>query len=324
MKGAFMMINKKLTFVFVIVFVLLFTLPYFIYARDKIDNEKMSSITINYHNEDVVLEDARFSIYFIASVDENGRYTVSDGYSSYPLSFNNCSIDEWNDLAETIKGYISSDNINSDGIGTTDENGMLSFNNILPGLYLVLAEKCSIDGYTYFETPTITSVPSYDDEKSWIYDVNISPKTTRSDIPNDQKQYFITRKVLKNWKNDEISVRPNEIEVQLLCDGSIYDVIKLNDDNNWCYVWDKLPEYDELKSKIEWSVVESSKLKDYNVEFSLEGNTFVITNTFTGKLPDRPSGKVPQMGQLWWPVPVLICGGIVILTIGLVKRKNSK
>lgn len=45
--------------------------------------------------------------------------------------------------------------------------------------------------------------------------------------------------------------------------------------------------------------------------------------------PDRPvpllpSGKLPQTGQLWWPVPILFAAGILIIISGLIcQRKRS-
>ena len=33
---------------------------------------------------------------------------------------------------------------------------------------------------------------------------------------------------------------------------------------------------------------------------------------------------LPQTGQLWWPVPVLVCGGLFLVLIGVVKRRSSK
>ena len=34
--------------------------------------------------------------------------------------------------------------------------------------------------------------------------------------------------------------------------------------------------------------------------------------------------KLPQTGQLWWPVPVLALAGLVLVIFGLVRRKNGK
>ena len=40
-----------------------------------------------------------------------------------------------------------------------------------------------------------------------------------------------------------------------------------------------------------------------------------------------PSGsggkKLPQTGQLWWPVPVLACAGLGCIAVGLFRRREA-
>ena len=35
-------------------------------------------------------------------------------------------------------------------------------------------------------------------------------------------------------------------------------------------------------------------------------------------------GKLPQTGQLWWPVPVLACAGLGCIAVGLLRRREAK
>lgn len=40
--------------------------------------------------------------------------------------------------------------------------------------------------------------------------------------------------------------------------------------------------------------------------------------------PTSPGGgKLPQTGQLWWPVPVLTCGGLGCIVVGLLRRRRD-
>ena len=34
-------------------------------------------------------------------------------------------------------------------------------------------------------------------------------------------------------------------------------------------------------------------------------------------------GKLPQTGQLWWPVPVLACGGLGCIVVGLIRKRRA-
>lgn len=43
--------------------------------------------------------------------------------------------------------------------------------------------------------------------------------------------------------------------------------------------------------------------------------------------PSQPSGggrKLPQSGQLWWPVPMLTCAGLGSIAVGLIRRRESE
>lgn len=35
-------------------------------------------------------------------------------------------------------------------------------------------------------------------------------------------------------------------------------------------------------------------------------------------------GKLPQTGQLWWPVPVLVCAGLGSVVVGLIRRREGE
>ncbi len=39
--------------------------------------------------------------------------------------------------------------------------------------------------------------------------------------------------------------------------------------------------------------------------------------------PGKPGEKLPQTGQLWWPVPVLLAVGLLFVVLGLAKRRGS-
>lgn len=164
-------------------------------------------------------------------------------------------------------------------------------------------------------------------ENTWSYEVIASPKHTDQEIPDTPTE--ITRKVLKVWDdNGHENSRPKEITVQLLRDGEIYDTVTLNAGNNWRYTWSG------LNDDYRWTIVEK-ELSGYIVRVDQEGVTFVVTNTYVPTTPDTPTqptkpspstpGKpsLPQTGQLWWPVPVLMCAGLVLVAAGLLRRRRE-
>ena len=46
----------------------------------------------------------------------------------------------------------------------------------------------------------------------------------------------------------------------------------------------------------------------------------------TENIPEEeiPLAKLPQTGQLWWPVPFLLAGGCLLLIAGIMQRKGEK
>lgn len=69
---------------------------------------------------------------------------------------------------------------------------------------------------------------------------------------------------------------------------------------------------------------------DYDVDASPKVGTFTAVNPDTPETPKtpteqkRPGGKLPQTGQLDWPIPVLSVTGILLFSIGWMLRREEK
>ena len=59
----------------------------------------------------------------------------------------------------------------------------------------------------------------------------------------------------------------------------------------------------------------------YDVDADPKPTYVEKVTTTTTKTPPPP--RVPQTGQLWWPVPILLCAGILFIVLGGVFRKNE-
>ena len=124
--------------------------------------------------------------------------------------------------------------------------------------------------------------------------------------------------------------------MHLLRDGEIYDTVTLREADNWRYEWPN------LSDKYHWTVAEQVE-GDYYVSVSLEGITYVVTNTSEEEFPEDPvpggsieppdeeftepgvplGDKLPQTGQLWWPVCILITLGMGCIIAGLVLKRGE-
>ena len=136
--------------------------------------------------------------------------------------------------------------------------------------------------------------------------------------------------MLKVWKQDREENRPASVQVELLRTDSkgkttVVDRQILNSENQWSYTWE------DLSSQVRWSVTEQKVPSGYTVSTSRQGNTVVLTNTAKEQGESGDSGnnsgntgqKLPQTGQLWWPVPLLMLAGVMCLLAGKVLRRSG-
>ena len=291
-------------------------------AADRMDPGQEVSLTLSYLDEGIPLAGAEFDLHLIATVDDYGELTISETFRQFNVDIRGENDDAWKALASTLEGFVLRDKITPVDSGSTNEQGTLVFprqgGRLAWGLYLVQGHRHIQGGYVYDAAPFVVMLPSWDREvNEWVYDVTVNPKYSSQPESDDR----ITRKVLKVWKDEgNEKSRPEEVIVQLLQDGAVYDTVALNAANNWRYTWEN------LDGNSRWTMVEK-EMDDYTVTVTREGVTFVVTNTYTGDIPAAPPGKpaepkLPQTGQLWWPVPFLLAVGILLVLIGLICRRG--
>ncbi|MBQ1947395.1 MAG: Cna B-type domain-containing protein [Clostridia bacterium] len=152
-------------------------------------------------------------------------------------------------------------------------------------------------------------------EKTWTLVETEVPEGYASTVTDDGITFLLTNRyivketitVQKIW-NDAAheSERPNRVEVELLRDGVVIDTVILDEACGWTHQWI------ELDGGYAYAVREK-ELDKYKVTVQQDGNTFVITNTYS---------EIPQTGQLWWPVPVLLAAGLLMILLGLLRRRG--
>lgn len=310
-------------------------------ARGLIDTSEPVSLTIQYP-----CRGAAFRLYRAAEVSPYGEYTLTGDFKDYPVTLDQPDQAGWRALAATLAGYAARDGIQPLAQGETDENGRLTFSGLEPGLYLVTGEKCTAGGVTYTPEPFLVSLPGLDGADNWVYEVTASPKHEQEKEPDGKPDGgTVKRKVLKVWKDGGAEGRPASVTVQLLRNGKVYDTVVLSAENGWSHTWTGLDRDDT------WQVVEADVPEGCTVTVTREGITFVVTNTREdvpdgpnpenpdqpgepgspdgpgGGSPDQPQTPqgpaLPQTGTLWWPVPLLACGGMALFLMGWARRRSE-
>ena len=228
------------------------------------------------------------SLYRVA--DEN--YNLVDSFSHY-------SIDLKQDVqgaANALENRILMDGIEADASVTSDSLSTANFTGLTTGIYLVVGKEVFQDGVFYMPQVSLVSLSG---------DLSVDLKYETSDKPSRIH-------VLKVWKRDSKKSRPKSIEVCLLrSDGIVVDRVVLNSDNQWSTTWDN------LSTLYTYRVMETSVPSGYKESCTREKDTIILTNTgnYTDKV-DKKDEELPNSGQLWWPVPVLLFVGLVLFGLG--------
>ncbi|MGN0332734.1 MAG: Cna B-type domain-containing protein [Lachnospiraceae bacterium] len=265
--------------------------------------------------------DEEFSLYRIADFSETGEFTnVADWVPDSARNFDGLGSEGWRELAITLGECVKNNEDISpiDQLPVKNEKNQFVWENIKKALYLVIGESVEDEGKIYTPTPTLVTIPNRTEEGAWYNTPEITVKYEQKD-----KYDKSDMTVVKIWKDAGLeSSRPQEVVVQLLRDGKPYaDEVKLSKDNNWTYTWE------ELSAEYEWKVTEKDVPKGYKVSIKQEGNTWSITNTAiktSSKSNNKSGSKLPQTGQLWWPIPILVLLGIGLYTAGWTSKKKSE
>lgn len=345
-----MKVRKHINKMLLGILAILMLLPVHALAAGSIDLEHDTALNIFYQEEDKALKGAAFDIYLVATADESGQLKLTDTFSKYNINIQIDKEADWRKLASTLEGYVLRDKITPTDSQTTDTNGVAAFpsdgKKLACGLYLIVGASHTQDGYVYNPSSFMVMLPSQNKEtNTWMYEVTVNAKF-ESIEPG-----LVSKKALKVWDDEgREDERPEEVIVDLICDGEIYDTVSLNEDNNWQYTWEN------LDNTHKWTLAER-ELEKYAALVTEEGITFVVTNYYlpegysstattettttttterttatTGSNGDGDSGgsgnsggsgdKLPQTGQLWWPVPVLIAFGLLFMIAGLLRRRG--
>lgn len=249
-------------------------------AYQPIDTGQETALTVYFGKDGVHFSGAEFQLYRVADVSSSAQFTLTGDFSRYPVSLKELDSAGWRALAQTLEAYAARDKLTPLHTAITGKNGRAEFSSLTTGLYLVTGQRYESQGYTYTPQPFLIALPSLTDENSWKYTMAVSCKY---DSDSNTEEDTIERKVLKVWRDDgNEEKRPEQIVVQLLRDGEVYDTVTLSNDNNWRYTWP------ELSADHHWQVVEHRTPEDYTVLIEREGITFVMTNTCLQDIPDTP------------------------------------
>ena len=284
--------------------VLCLSLPVRALAANAPDLSRKCDLTIHYQYDTCPLTGAEFALWQVGELSGEGTLTLTGAYAHYPVDLNGLTAAQLNDAAATLYSYISLDSLPPQYTVATGEDGTVMLADIPWGVYLMYTPPIEDEEarLRYVTQPQLVILP-HNTGSGWDYAITVLPKCSPEPI-----EEVVELKVLKVWEDNNNPNRPTSVVVHLLCDGAVYDTVTLSPENDWRHSWEK------LSAGRVWSVAEEVP-EDYSVSITVEGNTFVVTNT--GDQPPTPPPDIPQTGLTWWPVPVLAFAGLVLIAAGI-------
>lgn len=278
------------------------------YAKE---DETKCSITIHYE-----LEDVQFRLYQIGEIDKEGKPTLIAPYDESKATFKS---EQYEKATLTLETYIREHQNVPDAYVNTDQDGTVSFTQLNKGIYLILSDEVKEGKYTYTPSAVMVTLPNRNFETNQtIYHIEMDMKYEK--IHEDELPKYKNLEVKKVWDDQNNTNRPSSIDVVLLKNGKEKEVKQLNAKNGWQCTWEN------LSTKDSWDVKEQEVPNNYSVTKKKEQNTYILINTYEtsgGSSTDKPI-KVPDSGQLWWPVPILVLTGLVFIIFGVYRRQKEE
>ena len=302
-----MKLKKPILSFMALVLCLLICVP--VFAIDNVDESKNASLTV-YNPDDLKGDQIEYEIYLVATMDRRGKLTNTDGFigCKWEKSYMEPN-DSWNEALETLLFWINSHHsVRPTDTAVSNKYGVAYFptgrKTLVKGLYLVTAKPVAKNGSTKVPAAFLVSVPDRDRDDNWIYKMTAEPKAVDTSVH-----------VRKVWEDEgHLDARPANVEASL-CYGlsnKVYASVVLTAKNNWTHTWFDLP------AGVSWHVIEENVPEDYVATVKSETGGFVITNSYLSK-------KIPQTGQITWPIPILTVAGLGLFFAGLVRyRRNNE
>lgn len=288
------MLNKIIKSL-ILIFCIFFGVTLKLNADNIIDFDKKGNIkvTLIENSENVVVEGAEITIYKVADATEynnNLKFEYVDEIKS--CDFNLEDLENSNATSEILK-CITKDVLSI--TKSTNDKGIVTFDNLDLGLYIV-TQSNKVEGFSVIDS-FLVMIPNVIDNE-WIYDISALPKTDIYKVMD-----LIINKVW-NTVNENL---PHEILVNLYKNDEVIETVVLNEENNWSYT------FEDIEASDEYYIKEVNVPKGYIDSYQIVDNVFTIIN----------SDKLPQTGQIFYPIVLLIISGVIFILIGIIILKRE-
>ncbi len=143
----------------ILILVLFLCFPYKVIALEQENSITVKAHYTNEQSENIFIAGDDLKLVKIA--DFNGMtYEVIDSFKSQIILQNSMTSSDYNSLAKRLVNYIDKNGISYDQVSTTNQEGIVEFEGLDDGMYLIYEYNNQLD---YYMDPFIISVPLLSD-----------------------------------------------------------------------------------------------------------------------------------------------------------------
>lgn len=296
------------------------------------------TLTLYCRTEEITLSGMNWNIYRVGSRTGSG-FVLDGDFSNYQVDLSDLTSDSGRKTAaKTLENYAVLDGILPTSFGRTDDNGVKKFEGLVPGLYLISGNELVIGNTTYVPSTLLIEISS----TGQPVDIDAYPKII-SRVEENPEEIDYSAKGFWRDENGEDIVDASPIKIEIYRNNELFDTVILDENNNWTHNWKGSPDD-------EWRIKEIDVPDNVTVIYDSNERQFVVVNTPKTEKPPvtttttvttsdettttttkaatttkkKNDEKIPQTGQLWWPVPLLGLMGLILIAIGLRIRSMEK
>ncbi len=246
--------------------------------------------------DDTIIEGMEWKLYYVG-FRQNGKLVPDGDFKDYPISFDDFSAESIRITTAVLESHALNNNFKPKHSNKTDKNGELKFDNLESGLYMACGKMVTIKENVYIPLDILFEVNTQDNNNS---DMKAYPKITKRSVEDMELDQSIgtSNQIGDADKFTDVTVTVTTIgTVSSIPDDSLGNFGSQTTD---------------IGKSTTYEVTDVSRVTDFteNSEMTVETSEITVVT-------DKETEKIPQTGQLWWPVPVMAGVGIFLIAVGL-------
>ena len=309
-------------------------------------------------DEDHPMDGVTFRFYRVQSVAADGTltgYTEKFQVAATVLTGKVGNDEDMRKNAQSLLSFVAGHSVEPDRTAATDGEGGIHLTGLEPGCYLIQGSSKTYNGWIY--TPTTVLITLSAAQPNVATHVKYGAEAISYPDPTVQRHVL---KVWEDEGSED--KRPESVTVDLFRDGELYASEVLSAENSWRHDWTNLNaghDWQVAEREVEGYTVSVSQTgttfastfvitntidEDLEDPDTPKGNKDPeetkspeeTKDPEASKSPDEdgdedgedipdndtPLTNLPQTGQLWWPVPLMAMGGMVLTFLGVMRRRR--